>query len=64
MLDVIGQIFWFGILATPVIAFLLVRKLQGGIISKIALGIAITFVLVFIFYSISMAILFRNGLGP
>jgi hypothetical protein len=64
ILDIIGQIFWFGMLATPIIAFLCVRKWESGLNSKIIGGIAITFVLASIFFFISMIISFRDGLGP
>ena len=64
MLDVLGQIFWFGILITPLIGFLIVRKLNISIGSKFLLGILITVSLGAIFYVIAMAIVLRNGLGP
>jgi hypothetical protein len=63
--DIIGQIFWFGILATPVIAFFIVRKLNSlNIGGKVLSGVLITLFLAAIFYTVSMAILLRNGLGP
>ena len=63
--DIIGQIFWFGILATPLIAFLIVRKSNSLSIGvRILLGIFFTLVLAAVFYSIAMAIILRDGLGP
>ena len=63
--DVVGQIFWYGMLATPLIAYFIVRKLNNmspG--AKIFAGILITFILAAIFFFISMEILLRDGLGP
>jgi hypothetical protein len=54
-----------GILATPVIAFFIVRKLNSlNIGGKVLSGVLITLFLAAIFYTVSMAILLRNGLGP
>ena len=65
ILDIIGQFFWFGILATPIISFFIVRKLNSiSIGGKILIGILITLFLAAIFYIIAMTILLRNGLGP
>lgn len=64
ILDIIGQIFWFGILATPLIAFFCVRKLEVGFGIKILVGVLITAVLAVLFYVIALGIIFRNGLGP
>ena len=65
ILDIIGQIFWFGILFTPIISFFIVRKSKTFSISmKILSGILITLILVVFFYVVAMAILLRNGLGP
>jgi len=65
LLDIIGQIFWFGILTSPIISFFIIRK--SGTLSigaKILSGILITLILAVVFYAISMAILLRDGLGP
>ncbi|TAL44141.1 MAG: hypothetical protein EPN92_09205 [Chitinophagaceae bacterium] len=65
ILDIIGQIFWFGLLATPVISFFIVRKLKTLSISeKILSGISITLVLAVVFYLVAMSIVLRDGLGP
>jgi hypothetical protein len=54
-----------GILATPVIAFFIVRKLNSlNIGGKVLSGVLITLFLAAIFYTVSMAILLRNGIGP
>lgn len=63
-LDIIGQIFWFGIAFTPVLSFIIVRKMEITLIAKIFLGILLTIILGFLFFSIALIILLRNGLGP
>jgi hypothetical protein len=64
-IDIIGQCFWFGILITPFLSYLTVRKSTSlGLGGKLIVGMAITFVLAFIFFVVAWAILFRNGLGP
>lgn len=63
-LDVVGEIFWFGIPATPLLAFLNVRKTKLNLVSKILVGLSITLVLTAIFYLVAIGIFFRNGLGP
>jgi hypothetical protein len=61
--DIIGQIFWFGMLATPLISLLIVRRLSLTTGSKILLGIAITLILAVVFYCIALGIVTRDGLG-
>lgn len=65
MFDVIGQVLFGGILATPIISFLFVWLMRRISLSeKIILGISITIILAFIFFLVSMSILLRDGLGP
>lgn len=65
MLDIIGQIFWYGILATPIITFLIVQKMKKlSLIQKIISGVLITAALALVFYAVAMAIVLRDGLGP
>ena len=64
MKDVIGQIFWFGILATPLIAFFIVRKTRLSLREKIVIGILIAGLLAVFFYFMAMAIFLSGGLGP
>lgn len=64
ILDSIGQIFWFGILFTPIISFFIVRKSKAFSVSmKILSGILITLILAVFFYFVAIAILLRNGLA-
>ncbi len=64
VLDIIGQILWWGILTTPVLAFLVLRKAEMDRIGKFLAGLFITIILSLTFYFISIGILFRNGMGP
>ena len=65
VLDIIGQILWFSILLTPVIAYFIVRKIPGMSIGvRIISIIIITGVLAIFLYCISIAIVFRDGMGP
>jgi len=64
-LDIVGQILWFSIFLTPVITIPLACKYsKTGKLYRIILGLLMAFFLSIIFYSISMAILLRDGLGP
>ncbi len=64
-IDSIGQILWFLMFLSPLIClflcwkFLEIKKLFRILIGLL-LGIAISFIL----YSISLAIIFRDGMGP
>jgi hypothetical protein len=65
VIDIIGQIFWFGILATPLISFLILRRSRLTPTSvKILIGILLTIAMSTVFYIIAMSILLRDGLGP
>jgi uncharacterized membrane protein len=61
----IGLIFWYSIPLTPFITiraawkYLKVKKLY-----RILVGILFALLLSFIFYNISLAIIFRGGMGP
>ena len=55
---IIGQIFWYGILATPVIAFSCVRKFKGGLFHKSLGGIAIALALATAFYYLAAITVF------
>lgn len=64
ILDMIGQIFGWGILATPVVAFLALRKIDMNGIAKFLLGLIIAIILSAALYFISIGIIFRDGMGP
>lgn len=62
-LDIVGQIFFFGIFFTPVLSLLLVRKTQARLIPKILLGLFMTLLLAGVFFVIALNIAFGNGLA-
>jgi len=63
-LDIVGQIFFFGMFFAPPLSFLLVHRVQANLISKIILGFFMTLLLAVMFFVIALNIAFRNGLGP
>ena len=63
-LDVFGEILWYGIFITPVISFLVIKKMRMSIIAKVLLGLVIVLILATMFFVISMEIVLRDGLGP
>mgnify|MGYP006899130579 CR=1 FL=1 len=65
LLDLIGEIFFYGIFGTPLLGWLLIRhKTHMPVWEKIVVILCIAFVLSAIFFLIAMTILIRNGLGP
>lgn len=63
--DSIGQIFWFAIFVTPFLTIPLVWKFyKGAKVYRIIIGFFLAVILSFFFYFISLATLFRDGMGP
>jgi len=63
--DMIGQIFWFLMFVTPLITFPWVwRFYKVQLIYRIIIGLVLACLLSFLLYLISLAIIFRNGIGP
>ena len=63
--DIIGQILWFGILATPLIGIIIAkREKELSIAGKIILAVAVTLLLSMVFVMVAMGIFMRDGLGP
>jgi hypothetical protein len=63
-LDIVGQVFFFGIFFTPLLSFLIVRRTRASLISKIILGLFMALLLAMVLFVIALNIAFRNGLGP
>ena len=64
-MDTIGQIFWYAIPFTPLLTIPVIWRLSNKRkIVRVIIGLAFALVLSFIFYRISLAIIFRNGMGP
>lgn len=65
MLDVIGQILWFGSLFTPLITIpFFWREKTLHKIARILLGLLVAFCLSALMVLVGFAILVRDGLGP
>jgi len=63
--DMIGQIFWFFMFVTPLITLPWVwRFYKVQLIYRIIIGLVLACLLSFLLYLISLAIIFRNGMGP
>jgi len=64
-MDLLGQILWFAMFATPILTIPLVwRFLDTKKVYRVIVGLLIAFVLSFLLYHISLAIIFRDGMGP
>ncbi|MBA4196194.1 MAG: hypothetical protein C0459_01440 [Chitinophaga sp.] len=64
-MDLLGEILWFAMFFTPIFTIPLVwRKIDGSKIYRVLFGLFIALIISFFLYFISLAIIFRNGLGP
>lgn len=63
--DIIGQILWFLMFLSPLICtFLCWKFLEIKKLFRIILGLILGVIISFILYFMSLAITFRNGMGP
>ena len=64
-MDTIGQILWFAMFLTPFVTIPLAWKLVPfKKVYRIIIGFLFSLLLSFILYHISLAIIFRDGMGP
>lgn len=64
-MDVLGQFLWFLMFGTPLITIPLTWKLSNQKkVVRILIGLVLALILSFLLYFISLAIIFRNGMGP
>lgn len=62
--DIIGQILWFAMFATPLIAIPIVwRAFKIHRILRVLIGLVLACFISFFLYHISLALIFRNGFG-
>ena len=64
-MDIIGEICWYMMFATPFICIPLVWKLSSqnkGV--KLLIGLLLAFAFSVFLFFFSLAIVFRNGMGP
>lgn len=63
-MDTLGQILWFLMFATPLLTIPLVWKFsKQKKVVRILIGLALACVLSFVLYFVSLAIIFRDGMG-
>ena len=64
-MDLIGQILWYSMIATPLLTIPLVWKLSKRKYHiRVIIGLALGFLLSAFLYFISLAIIFKDGMGP
>jgi hypothetical protein len=63
--DRLGSILWFSMFLTPLVTIPLAWKYsKQKRVVRILIGLFYAFIISFLLYFISLAILFRNGMGP
>ncbi|MES2545862.1 MAG: hypothetical protein V4548_13330 [Bacteroidota bacterium] len=64
-MDLIGEMLWFAMFATPLLTIPMAWKLMDTKKKyRIFMGLFFALLLSFFFYHISLAICFRDGMGP
>lgn len=64
-MDLLGEILWFTMFGTPILTIPLAwRIMDTKKIYRIIVGLLLALILSFFLYLISLAIIFRNGMGP
>jgi len=65
LMDTLGQILWYVMFATPLATIPMTWKfLKIKKVYRVIIGFVIALFLSFILYHISLAIIFRDGMGP
>jgi hypothetical protein len=64
-MDLLGQILWFSMFATPIFTIPLAwRLMDTKKIYRVIVGLFFALIFSFFLYHISLAIIFRDGMGP
>jgi len=64
-MDTLGQILWIAMFGTPVLTIPITWKLmKTKKIYRVLVGLLFAIFISFLLYHISLAIIFRNGMGP
>jgi hypothetical protein len=64
-MDLLGQILWFAMFGTPVLTVPLTWHLMTTKkVYRVLVGLLLAVILSFFLYYISLAIIFRDGMGP
>lgn len=63
--DTVGQVIWFAMFASPLLTVPLVWIFfKGRKVYRVIIGFVLAVFLSFFLYHISLAIIFRHGMGP
>ena len=64
-MDLLGQILWFSMFATPIFTIPLAWRLMDTKKNyRVIVGLFFALIFSFFLYHISLAIIFRDGMGP
>jgi hypothetical protein len=64
-MDLLGQILWFAMFGTPILTIPVAwRLMDSKKFYRILVGLVCAFILSSFLYCISLAIIFRDGMGP
>lgn len=64
-MDLLGQILWYAMFGTPILTLPLAWRLKKtGKVFRIIIGLLTALVLSFVLFHLSIAIIFRDGMGP
>jgi hypothetical protein len=64
-MELLGQILWFAMFGTPLLTIPLAWRLMNTMkVYRLIVGLIFAFILSFFLYYISLAIIFRDGMGP
>ncbi|MCC1484994.1 hypothetical protein [Winogradskyella immobilis] len=64
-MDILGQILWFLAFLTPLVIFPIVWKIsKQKKIYRLLIGLVLSIITSYRLYLISLAIIFRDGMGP
>jgi len=64
-MDTLGQILWFAMFGTPLLTIPLTWRMRGTKKNyRVIVGLFLALALSFFLYHISLAIIFRDGMGP
>ena len=64
-MDTLGQILWFAMFGTPILTIPLAwRLMETKKVIRVLVGLLFAGLLSFLLYYLSLAIIFRDGMGP
>lgn len=64
-MELLGQILWYAMFGTPILTIPLAwRLIDTKKVYRVIVGLIFAFILSFFLYHISLAIIFRDAMGP